>query len=245
MVLTDGASHAVDSSDLAFKLASVYAFRDAAGKAGPVVMEPVMTVEVTVPSEFQVCCSPNLTGRVGDCCSCVCKEVTSAFAAPSACGSVSTKCSAALQGVAMGDLNKRRGVIQANEAEGDDAVLGAHIPLAEMFGYSTALRSMTQVQQDLLLKYAGKQGRSLRVVCGGDYQQSALNAAGPSRFRQHSICADAAQTPVRPLKLDCAASQYCAHLLQGKGEFTMEYAHHAPCTAETQAQLAAAHKAGK
>ena len=45
----------------------------------------------------------------------------------------------------MGDLNKRRGVIQANEAEGDDAVLGATVPLAEMFGYSTALRSMTQV----------------------------------------------------------------------------------------------------
>jgi elongation factor G len=45
----------------------------------------------------------------------------------------------------MGDLNKRRGVIQANEAEGDDAVLGSTVPLAEMFGYSTALRSMTQV----------------------------------------------------------------------------------------------------
>jgi translation elongation factor EF-G len=54
VVLTDGAAHAVDSSDLAFKLASVYAFRDAAGRAGPVVMEPVMGVEVTVPSEFQV-----------------------------------------------------------------------------------------------------------------------------------------------------------------------------------------------
>lgn len=54
-MLTDGAAHAVDSSDLAFKLASVYAFREAAAKAGPVVMEPVMSVEVTVPSEFQVC----------------------------------------------------------------------------------------------------------------------------------------------------------------------------------------------
>ena len=51
----------------------------------------------------------------------------------------------ALQGAAMGDLSKRRGIIQANEAEGDDAVLGAAVPLAEMFGYSTALRSMTQV----------------------------------------------------------------------------------------------------
>ena len=57
-----------------------------------------------------------------------------------------------LQGVAMGDLNKRRGVIQANEAEGDDAVLGATVPLAEMFGYSTALRSMTQVPPGCLLQ---------------------------------------------------------------------------------------------
>lgn len=54
MVLTDGAAHAVDSSDLAFRLASVYAFREAANAAHPVVMEPVMGVEVTVPSEFQV-----------------------------------------------------------------------------------------------------------------------------------------------------------------------------------------------
>ena len=54
MVLTDGAAHAVDSSELAFKLAAVYAFRDAVRTAGPVVMEPIMVVEVTVPSEFQV-----------------------------------------------------------------------------------------------------------------------------------------------------------------------------------------------
>lgn len=46
----------------------------------------------------------------------------------------------------MGDLNKRRGIIQSNEAEADDAILGAHVPLAEMFGYSTALRSMTQAR---------------------------------------------------------------------------------------------------
>ncbi len=56
VVLTDGAAHAVDSSELAFKLASVYAFREAASAADAVVMEPVMGVEVTVPSEFQVRC---------------------------------------------------------------------------------------------------------------------------------------------------------------------------------------------
>lgn len=50
-----------------------------------------------------------------------------------------------VQGAAMGDLNKRRGVIMANDAEGDDALLGAYVPLSEMFGYSTSLRSMTQV----------------------------------------------------------------------------------------------------
>ena len=53
-MLTDGAAHAVDSSELAFKLASVYAFRAAYGGAGPNVLEPIMTVEVTVPAEFQV-----------------------------------------------------------------------------------------------------------------------------------------------------------------------------------------------
>ena len=53
-MLTDGAAHAVDSSELAFKLAAVYAFRSAYPDAGPSVLEPIMTVEVTVPAEFQV-----------------------------------------------------------------------------------------------------------------------------------------------------------------------------------------------
>jgi len=109
VVLNDGAAHAVDSSELAFKLAAIYAFRDAARTAGPVVMEPIMTVEVTVPSEFQ--------------------------------------------GAAMGDLNKRRGVIMANDAEGDDALLGAYVPLSEMFGYSTSLRSMTQGKGEFTMEY--------------------------------------------------------------------------------------------
>lgn len=54
MVLTDGAAHAVDSSELAFKLAAVYAFRTAYPEAAPTVLEPIMMVEVTVPGEFQV-----------------------------------------------------------------------------------------------------------------------------------------------------------------------------------------------
>lgn len=109
VVLTDGASHAVDSSELAFKLASVYAFREAIQGAGAVVLEPLMAVSVTVPTEFQ--------------------------------------------GAAMGDLNKRRGIIQSNEAEADDAILGAHVPLGEMFGYSTALRSMTQGKGEFSMEY--------------------------------------------------------------------------------------------
>ena len=72
----------------------------------------------------------------------------------------------------MGDLNKRRGVILANEAEGDDAVLGAQVPLSEMFGYSTALRSMTQVPPPPPLFTLGAPTPpvwALRVEVGGPY----------------------------------------------------------------------------
>jgi elongation factor G len=109
VVLTDGGAHAVDSSELAFKLACTYAFRAAYEKAGPTVLEPVMAVEVCVPSEFQ--------------------------------GSV------------IGDLNRRRGVVHGSEQEGDDTVIQAHVPLNDMFGYSTALRSMTQGKGEFTMEY--------------------------------------------------------------------------------------------
>lgn len=108
--LTDGGAHAVDSSELAFKIAAAHAFRDAYAAAGPVVLEPVMAVEVRVPAEFQ--------------------------------------------GAVVGDLNRRKGVVSSSDGDGDDVVLGASVPLSAMFGYSTALRSMTQGKGEFSMVYA-------------------------------------------------------------------------------------------
>ncbi|XP_031499860.1 elongation factor G, mitochondrial-like [Nymphaea colorata] len=109
IVLTDGASHAVDSSELAFKLAAIYAFRQCYGAAKPVILEPTMLVELKVPTEFQ--------------------------------------------GPVTGDINKRKGVIVGNDQDGDDSVVTAHVPLNNMFGYSTALRSMTQGKGEFTMEY--------------------------------------------------------------------------------------------
>jgi elongation factor G len=110
VVLTDGAAHAVDSNEMAFRLAAVGGFRQAYAAAGPAILEPLMRVEVTVPSEFQ--------------------------------------------GAAMGDLNRRKGLILDSGASGDDAVIEALVPLAQMFGYSTALRSATQGKGEFSMEYA-------------------------------------------------------------------------------------------
>ncbi|XP_048334616.2 elongation factor G-2, mitochondrial [Ziziphus jujuba] len=109
VVITDGASHAVDSSELAFKLAAIYAFRKCYEAARPVILEPVMLVELKVPIEFQ--------------------------------------------GTVAGDINKRKGVIVGNDQDGDDSVITAHVPLNNMFGYSTALRSMTQGKGEFTMEY--------------------------------------------------------------------------------------------
>jgi len=98
--LVDGSSHDVDSSEMAFKIAGSMAFKEAAAKAGPVLLEPVMDVEVITPSDY-----------MGD---------------------------------VIGDLNSRRGKIGGMTQRADAQVIGASVPLAEMFGYSTTLRSMTQ-----------------------------------------------------------------------------------------------------
>lgn len=109
VVLTDGAAHAVDSSELAFKLASIYAFRQCYTTAKPVILEPVMLVELKVPTEFQ--------------------------------------------GTVTGDINKRKGVIVGNDQDGDDSVITANVPLNNMFGYSTSLRSMTQGKGEFTMEY--------------------------------------------------------------------------------------------
>ncbi len=100
MTLQDGAYHDVDSSELAFKIAGSMAFKDAARRAGPVLLEPMMAVEVTTPEDF-----------MGD---------------------------------VIGDLNSRRGQIQAMEERAGARVVKALVPLSEMFGYVGDLRSRTQ-----------------------------------------------------------------------------------------------------
>ena len=98
--LVDGQYHDVDSSEMAFKIAGQMAFREAARKAGPVLLEPIMGVEVVTPDEY-----------MGD---------------------------------VMGDLSSRRGRIEGMEARGNTQVVRSQVPLSEMFGYSTDLRSRTQ-----------------------------------------------------------------------------------------------------
>jgi elongation factor G len=98
--LFDGSYHEVDSSEMAFKIAGSLAVKDAVNKADPVVLEPMMRVEVTMPEEF-----------MGD---------------------------------VIGDLNSRRGQIEGMDSRGTTQVVRAFVPLAEMFGYATDLRSMTQ-----------------------------------------------------------------------------------------------------
>ena len=98
--LNDGKSHDVDSSEMAFKIAAQAWFRDAIVKAGPVLLEPVMAVEVVTPENY-----------MGD---------------------------------VVGDLNSRRGRVGQMEARGSNQVITATVPLSEMFGYATDLRSRTQ-----------------------------------------------------------------------------------------------------
>ena len=109
VTLNDGKYHDVDSSDLAYQLAARAAMRDAVKKSSPVLMEPVMKVEVETPSDFQ--------------------------------GSV------------IGDLSSRRGVVYGTEVNGDDTVINAGVPLGEMFGYATQLRSLTSGKANYSMEF--------------------------------------------------------------------------------------------
>ena len=100
VTLTFGSYHEVDSSEMAFRMAAIFGFKAAAKRAQPVILEPIMQVEVETPEMYA--------------------------------GSV------------MGDLSSRRGQVQGMEERLGDRVIRAEVPLSEMFGYATALRSMTQ-----------------------------------------------------------------------------------------------------
>jgi elongation factor G len=108
--LFDGSYHEVDSSEMAFKIAGSIAFKEAARKADPVLLEPIMDVEVVTPEDY-----------MGD---------------------------------VMGDLSSRRGKIEGMTLRKDAHVIKAKVPLAEMFGYSTQLRSMTQGRAIFTMQFA-------------------------------------------------------------------------------------------
>jgi elongation factor G len=108
-VLVDGKYHDVDSSALAFEIAAKACFREGMKKAGPIILEPIMDVEITTPQD-----------HVGD---------------------------------VVGDLNRRRGTIQNQESSGSTVIVRAHVPLKEMFGYISDLRSMTKGRASFTMQF--------------------------------------------------------------------------------------------
>jgi elongation factor G len=100
VAIVDGTFHEVDSSELAFKMAGIFALKEAAKKANPILLEPIMKVEVTTPDEYQ--------------------------------------------GDILGDINRRRGKIVHIEAKDATTIVNAEVPLSEMFGYATAIRSLSK-----------------------------------------------------------------------------------------------------
>uniref|UniRef100_A0A7V5XGJ1 Elongation factor G n=1 Tax=Thermodesulfobacterium geofontis TaxID=1295609 RepID=A0A7V5XGJ1_9BACT len=108
--LIDGSYHEVDSSDLAFAIAGSLAFKDACKKANPVLLEPIMKVEIVVPEEY-----------LGD---------------------------------VLGDISSRRGKVESMDLRGNARVILAYVPLAEMFGYATTLRSLTQGRGTFIMQFS-------------------------------------------------------------------------------------------
>jgi elongation factor G len=110
VTLSDGSYHDVDSNEMAFKIAGSMAFKDAAQNAKPVLLEPVMSVEVVTPEDYV--------------------------------------------GTVNGDLNRRRGMLEASEDSAAGRVIKAQVPLSEMFGYSTDLRSATQGRATYTMEFS-------------------------------------------------------------------------------------------
>ena len=123
VTLFDGSYHDVDSNEIAFKIAGSMGFRNGAMEADPVLLEPIMKVEVVTPEDY-----------MGD---------------------------------VMGDLNKRRGIVQGMDETPAGKTVSAEVPLAEMFGYATALRSATQ-------------GRATYSMEFGKYAETCLLYTSPS-----------------------------------------------------------------
>ena len=110
VTLFDGSYHDVDSSEMAFKIAGSLAFKEAAKKANPVLLEPIMKVQVDLPDDYL--------------------------------------------GAVMGNLTSRRGVLQGTETRNGSVIVNAEVPLSEMFGYATALRSSTQGRGNFTMEFS-------------------------------------------------------------------------------------------
>jgi elongation factor G len=128
-LINDGQSHPVDSSDIAFQLAAIGAFREAYHKAKPCILEPIMKVAVEGPTEFQ--------------------------------------------GNIFGSINQRRGIISASTEDGVFSRVEAEVPLSEMFGYSTVLRSLTQGKAEFTMEFLkyGKVPQSISEVLVKEYEE--------------------------------------------------------------------------
>jgi elongation factor G len=135
-VINDGASHPVDSSDIAFQLAAIGAFREAYHKAKPCILEPIMKVSVEGPTEFQ--------------------------------------------GNIFGSLNQRRGIISASTEDGTFSRVEAEVPLSEMFGYSTVLRSLTQGKAEFTMEFEkyGKVPSSISEALIKEYEEKRKKDGG-------------------------------------------------------------------
>jgi elongation factor G len=109
VTLIDGSYHEVDSNEMAFKIAGSMAFKEGFAKASPVLLEPIMKIEVVTPEDY-----------MGD---------------------------------VMGDLSRRRGVLQGQEDGPSGKTIAAQVPLGEMFGYATSLRSMSQGRATFTMEF--------------------------------------------------------------------------------------------
>jgi elongation factor G len=110
VTLFDGSYHDVDSSEMAFKIAGSMGFKEGATKADPVLLEPIMKVEIVTPEDYL--------------------------------------------GTVTGDLNRRRGILQGTEDSPAGKIIRAEVPLSEMFGYATDLRSATQGRATYTMEFS-------------------------------------------------------------------------------------------
>jgi elongation factor G len=133
--VTFGSYHEVDSSEMAFKIAGSMAFKEGMAKANPVVLEPIMSLEVVTPEDF-----------MGD---------------------------------VISDINRRRGRISGQEPRGNTQVISGAVPLAEMFGYATDLRSRTQGRATFTMQFS--------------HYEAVPKGLGPETARPGSRMAEAAQ----------------------------------------------------